>query len=175
MTYAAKLKDPRWQKKRLESLQAAEWACAMCGDSSETLHVHHKQYISGRDPWEYDLDQLAVLCETCHSESHQSDDLLIDVISRLPTLGPIDRDVAAKVIAGMSGQDIDCKYGIIWWHLGHIARNLACIGVDDLRNLQELFRTAPPGFGFGLEIANHLDAIVANCEAHLGKSVTKNA
>ncbi len=30
MTYAEQLKDPRWQKRRLEILQRDEWRC-LCG------------------------------------------------------------------------------------------------------------------------------------------------
>jgi 5-methylcytosine-specific restriction endonuclease McrA len=34
------------------------------------LHVHHKYYIEGRNPWEYSNDALITLCETCHDEKH---------------------------------------------------------------------------------------------------------
>jgi HNH endonuclease len=104
-TYAAKLKDPRWQKKRLESLELADWSCEVCGDGRSTLHVHHKQYFKGRDPWEYDPDQLAVLCESCHESLHTASDPLLDVISRLPIEGQmwIDRDKAAALLAGVMG------------------------------------------------------------------------
>lgn len=104
-SYLEKLKDPRWQRKRLESLDLADWTCECCGDKSSTLHVHHKQYLKGREPWEYENDQLEVLCETCHSEEHSGDDILMDVISRLPTDGKkwIDREKAAYLIAGVLG------------------------------------------------------------------------
>lgn len=104
-SYSEKLKDPRWQKKRLEVLEVAEWSCALCQDSESTLHVHHKQYIKGREPWEYDDNQLVVLCESCHHEEHQGEDILMDVISRLPLDGMkwIDRNKAAFLIAGVMG------------------------------------------------------------------------
>lgn len=47
------LKDPRWQRKRLEVLNRANFACRECGGTDLTLHVHHRYYISGRKPWEY--------------------------------------------------------------------------------------------------------------------------
>ena len=79
-TYSDKLKDPRWQKKRLECLEASEWACEECGSTTDTLHVHLHQYIRGREPWEYSIDELGVLCEDCHDRIHQAkaeiDDLL---------------------------------------------------------------------------------------------------
>ena len=106
-SYSDKMKDPRWQKKRLEVLDSAEWACACCQDSESTLHVHHKQYLKGREPWEYDNDQLDVLCEDCHKDVHDSKDILLDVISRLPLDGMkwIDREKAAYLIAGVMGLD----------------------------------------------------------------------
>lgn len=82
-TYSQKLRDPRWQKKRLLALERAGWRCEMCGDSESTLHVHHKQYFKGREPWEYADDQLAVLCELCHAEEHEAPDYLAEVISRI--------------------------------------------------------------------------------------------
>lgn len=63
--YAEKLKDPRWQKKRLKIFERDEWKCLCCGDSKETLHVHHLTYSKG-DPWKAPDNQLETLCETCH-------------------------------------------------------------------------------------------------------------
>jgi hypothetical protein len=68
MTYSEKLKDPRWQRKRLEILQRDSFTCQDCGDSESTLHVHHCLYIWGHDPWDYAPGELRTLCETCHSE-----------------------------------------------------------------------------------------------------------
>jgi len=42
MTYAEKLRDPRWQRRRLEKLDAADFHCESCGDGESTLHVHHR-------------------------------------------------------------------------------------------------------------------------------------
>lgn len=67
MTYADKLKDRRWQKKRLEVLHAAGWICEDCGSNEKTqLDVHHTAYVSGRNPWEYDGALLMCLCHECH-------------------------------------------------------------------------------------------------------------
>lgn len=66
--YANKLLDPRWQKKRLEVLNAAGWKCSRCGASDKTLHVHHPHYIAGREPWDY--DDLISLCDDCHKAEH---------------------------------------------------------------------------------------------------------
>lgn len=68
--YWALLKDPRWQRKRLETLESVGWECENCGGKENTLHVHHKRYIKGRKPWEYQPDDLSVLCEACHENHH---------------------------------------------------------------------------------------------------------
>ncbi len=66
MTYSEKLKDPRWQKKRLEILNRDEFTCRLCGDDKLTLHVHHICYNG--NPWEANSDRLITLCEACHEE-----------------------------------------------------------------------------------------------------------
>lgn len=66
--YSQKLKDPRWQKKRLEILQRDAFSCRQCGDGTKTLHVHHRRYIPSHDPWDYPDELLVALCEDCHAE-----------------------------------------------------------------------------------------------------------
>lgn len=66
MTYSEKLKDPRWQKKRLEIMQRDNFQCVTCGEKDKTLHVHHLFYISGRMPWEYLDANFRTLCWQCH-------------------------------------------------------------------------------------------------------------
>lgn len=73
--YQEKLKDPRWQKKRLEILKRDEWCCQICNDKKSTLHVHHLFYKDGLDPWEYDDKDLVTLCDYHH-----------DVVHRLPEI-----------------------------------------------------------------------------------------
>lgn len=64
MKYAEKLKDPRWQKKRLEVFDRDNWTCKHCGDQSTTLNVHHLEYKG--EPWSVGSDKLITLCEHCH-------------------------------------------------------------------------------------------------------------
>lgn len=65
-SYAEKLKDPRWQRKRLEVMQRSDFRCDVCGADKNTLHVHHGIYVWGRDIWEHPLETLHCLCEKCH-------------------------------------------------------------------------------------------------------------
>lgn len=68
MTYAEKLKDPRWQKLRLEVLNRDNFTCISCYNKEKTLHVHHLTYEWGKDPWDYPEFNFLTLCEDCHSE-----------------------------------------------------------------------------------------------------------
>jgi hypothetical protein len=66
MTYSEKLKDPRWQKLRLQILDRDLWSCINCQATEITLHVHHLVYTKGAEPWDYPPEELVTLCETCH-------------------------------------------------------------------------------------------------------------
>lgn len=79
-TYGELLKNPNWQRKRLEMLEAAGWSCKVCAATEKTLHVHHKQYIKGRKPWEYENSELEVLCEDCHSLEHVEKKAFADLL-----------------------------------------------------------------------------------------------
>lgn len=106
-SYSEKLLDPRWQKKRLDVLNYNDFSCEICGDSASTLHVHHKMYAKGREPWDYELDQYSVLCKTCHSHEHfQEVDLFFEVMSRLNLDGPYNKTDASFLIAGFAGIDV---------------------------------------------------------------------
>lgn len=72
IAYKSKLKDPLWQRKRLFILTRDAFKCQMCGDEKATLHVHHRHYMTGRDPWDYPDDLLVTLCEVCHKKEEQA-------------------------------------------------------------------------------------------------------
>ena len=86
ISYSEKLKNPKWQKKRLEILERDLWSCQGCYDTKSTLHVHHCYYKSGLDPWKYSNESLVTLCESCHKKESQSDgtkeQLLIDNLKK---------------------------------------------------------------------------------------------
>jgi 5-methylcytosine-specific restriction endonuclease McrA len=71
LSYSEKLKDPRWQKKRLEILERDGWRCVLCENTEATLHVHHRRYFHGKDPWEYPSNLLSTLCENCHESERE--------------------------------------------------------------------------------------------------------
>lgn len=65
-SYSQLLRDPRWQKKRLEIMQRDEFTCQACFNSQNTLNVHHCYYEKGLMPWDYPDESLVTLCEECH-------------------------------------------------------------------------------------------------------------
>lgn len=71
-TYSDKLRDPRWQQKRLKLLEAAEWKCWSCESGTTNLQVHHQYYLRNTDPWDYEDDCYKVLCEDCHKTNQKS-------------------------------------------------------------------------------------------------------
>ena len=85
--YKSKLLDPRWQKKRLEILNRDNWTCTICGCTGKTLHVHHKNYIYGSNPWEYTDTNFISLCNDCHETEHECKDLLAGYIHDLLLMG----------------------------------------------------------------------------------------
>lgn len=66
MDYSKKLKDPRWQKKRLKTLERDGWKCVICECDYRTLHVHHRSYQWNQEPWDAPDSELASICDLCH-------------------------------------------------------------------------------------------------------------
>jgi len=64
-------KHPKWQKKRLEILERADFKCENCGESEEELSVHHGYYEKGKKPWEYNDFTFTCLCDPCHEQAEE--------------------------------------------------------------------------------------------------------
>lgn len=107
LSYYEKLKDPRWQKKRLEVMQANDFTCECCQGTEITLNIHHKEYFKGLEPWEYEIEQLACICEVCHESQHDYVDLLKWVCSYAKLDGPNNRTELAFILGGYSGIDYE--------------------------------------------------------------------
>lgn len=99
LSYSEQLKHPKWQKRRLEVLSAANFQCKRCGASEDTLHVHHRHYVKGRMVWEYDDSELIALCEFCHHEEHDNADLVAKFIYSIPDQYKSD---LVSILAGIS-------------------------------------------------------------------------
>lgn len=79
MTYSEKLRDPRWQRKRLEIFSRDNFACVSCGDKTKPLNVHHLVYRK-IDPWAYPDYLYQTLCEGCHATRGALADKIADAV-----------------------------------------------------------------------------------------------
>ncbi len=70
-SYSDLLKDPRWQKRRLEIFHLDQYKCTRCGDGERQLHVHHSKYTG--KPWEAPNEDLSTICTDCHWLEHNQD------------------------------------------------------------------------------------------------------
>lgn len=100
--YSEKLRDPRWQKKRLEVLDSYEFACQGCTSTDKPLNVHHRNYYKGHEPWEYDVEDLVPLCDECHAEEHEIAGQLHDALQALRRHGFLNYDIHRIIEAVMS-------------------------------------------------------------------------
>jgi hypothetical protein len=66
-SYAEKLKDSRWKKRRAQILVRDGHECTWCGERNTVLHVHHLHYEPRREPWDYPDDMLLTVCGSCHA------------------------------------------------------------------------------------------------------------
>lgn len=87
LDYFEKLKDPRWQKKRLKIFERDKYMCRFCYDETKTLTVHHTYYQFKKDPWNYADESLITLCDDCHNELTESIEETKTLFSTIQTMG----------------------------------------------------------------------------------------
>lgn len=105
MTYKELLEDPLWIAKRHWIIRRDKYHCQNCKrlffpeilkaksvlsngirtqlkgeiyiifEDLLNLQVHHKYYIKGNDPWEYQDDALITLCPECHKNEHEKTEI----------------------------------------------------------------------------------------------------
>lgn len=128
LSYAEQLKHPFWQRKRLEVLDAANFACERCGAAESTLHVHHKRYRRGRMAWQYPRSDFEALCEKCHSIEHNITVPVPAPQMVAPSPGRIElmkvendlRLLFAKVVLTPEEQDVGCALMAEQMRLKHV-------------------------------------------------------
>lgn len=69
--YKRLLRDPRWQRRRLQIFERDGWVCQECGNGGQELQVHHTVYVAGAAPWEVPTQTLVTLCVTCHRKKRK--------------------------------------------------------------------------------------------------------
>lgn len=131
-SYSEDLRNPLWQKKRLQILDRDDFTCQICGHKDKPLHVHHFYYENGLKPWEYSDSDMITLCEECHKAEHKSRKNILDSIDQLRESGVTmleiesvlqelsirtymrEPDVALKMIGGPMKDDDQDYWGLDW-------------------------------------------------------------
>lgn len=92
-SYLEKLKDPRWQKLRLQVFERDDFRCTNCYSDTKTLNVHHIHY-KGNNPWETPINLLTTLCESCHeAETIALKKAEKSLIKELKSIGFMAKDI----------------------------------------------------------------------------------
>ena len=125
MKYSEKLKDPRWQKKRLDIMSRSNFSCEKCGETEKTLHVHHKIYLNEHEPWDYHDSLLSCLCADCHEDEHSNTSDLALACASLHYDGPGNRDQAIALIYGLLDVGIENMRNLLGKHHSYDAMYIA--------------------------------------------------
>lgn len=145
MTYGEQLKHPNWQRKRLEVLEAAGWQCERCSTKDVTLHVHHKQYIKGRQAWDYPAENFESLCEDCHKEAHEDKAFIDGVLAQFPS--SMWRSIAALIVGyGKDYLDESLSHGLPrdQIYAGWLASLLMNLKTDEILEVHDYFSSDGP-------------------------------
>lgn len=99
--YAEKLLDNRWQQRKTAIQIRDHFECQKCHKKGETVHVHHRHYITGRDPWDYPDELLVLLCSFCHKQEEECAEIITEGMRVLHSYGYFNteiRDFVNKLI-----------------------------------------------------------------------------
>ena len=99
-SYSELLKDPRWQKKRLEVLERDGFKCQWCLSGEDELHVHHSFYDWKLKPWEYQMRYLHTLCSDCHEAAETALKMVRSVIGNDPIAFNVIRQAVISIMNG---------------------------------------------------------------------------
>ena len=113
-TYSEKLKDPRWQKKRLKVLERDGWACQVCESKEMTLHVHHLKYVKSGNPWDSPLRDLQTLCEQCHGILKDMKEQIKTINKHLKVFHPGNLSTIERCCEIISGRKPAYFWDLIW-------------------------------------------------------------
>ena len=103
MTYSERLRDPKWQRKRLEIMNRDGWACRDCSKSHNNLQVHHCRYA--KNPWEAEGIFLLTLCADCHQRRQQFEDAAKNALAILLATSDIRQvELIADQIAALASK-----------------------------------------------------------------------
>lgn len=70
MLYKEKLQSQEWRDFSRAAKENANYACQMYKRGKVRLNLHHLFYDLNKEPWEYEPQDVVVICEGCHNEIH---------------------------------------------------------------------------------------------------------
>lgn len=168
-TYAELLKDPRWQKKRSEIMRRDNFTCQHCGSTDKELHVHHRMYRKGANPWEYGNDELVTLCKNCHereTEAHSElyksflelKQTFIDLGFSTELLQDVISTIAYSLEDYVYENDKNCYFDIVLKYI----YELSC-GLQNIQDAKVLENT------FGIDMSEFFKIVYPNYKHNNGE------
>lgn len=140
MNYKDKLKTKEWYQRRSSILKRDKYKCTKC-NSTKNLHIHHKAYVIGRDPWEYTDEYLITLCNICHKKEHKGKEIKEFIVKTLPEYIKTERKIIKEThkqtgqiyefgkYRGLPFEGVsDIKY--LEWYLKAVKRNNKKLGLN---------------------------------------------
>jgi len=90
-TYSDKLREVKWQQKRLSILLRDGWKCRDCGNPNPELglEVHHCYYLAGVHPGDHPDEAMLSLCHPCHQIRQPREQALHLVMAKILCATPI--------------------------------------------------------------------------------------
>lgn len=137
-SYIEKLRDPRWQRKRLEVMERAQFQCETCESAEKTLNVHHKLYRKGANPWEYADEELACLCEECHEAVTHLRVRLDEALAQLGGSGFEEVVGFAEGLMLMRRAEREPEAAVVIPTIGHASGVAASVSADE-RDAHDFF------------------------------------
>ena len=72
--YKSLLNSDYWRGYSYAIVKERDWTCEDCGKKFKyqrnMLNVHHLTYHNDNKPWQYDKEELLLLCKDCHAKRH---------------------------------------------------------------------------------------------------------
>lgn len=100
-TYSEKLKDQRWINLSNQVKSIYGNRCSSCG-GEDNLNTHHLIYRSGFEPWDYNINDLTVMCKDCHNAFHKNETRLKEVLMNGRLMFGYEFDFIINIIEKMS-------------------------------------------------------------------------
>ena len=131
-TYVEKLRDPRWQRRRLEIFQRDNWTCQLCSRTDLELHVHHL-YRTTKDPWDEPDLRLTVESLLKSFRLHRENELLVADLKRKNSELETERAQQLLPVGALAAQILG---GVVLHDVAIVAR-IPLLVIDAVENADD--------------------------------------